>query len=190
MRSVRIIEDGATPRKTTAMTSEDPVRPFHAKGPTSTEARGQEAADAVAAVMKHAAERDAAAREKSRPKTPSRWALPVGINLAVLALYLLVFTPQWVTVDPIPAPDPVTRAQDLRLAMYIQAKQIEAYRIENGRLPATLADAGVVVPGVDYVPQGTTYLLIATAGETVLRYESSQSADDFVGSAAAKLGGG
>jgi hypothetical protein len=172
------------------MSPEDPVRPFHAKTPPSTEARGQEAADAVAAVMKHAAERDAASRVKTRPRSPSRWALPVGVNLGVLALYLLVFTPDWVTVRPIPAPDPAARVESLRLAMYIQMKQIEAYRIANGRLPATLAEAGTVAPGVDYVPQGTTYLLIATAGETVLRYESSQSADDFVGSAAAKLGGG
>lgn len=172
------------------MSPEDPVRPYHAKRPPSDEARGQEAADAVAAVLKHAAERDAAARAKIPPKPQSRWALPVGINLGVLALYLLAFTPDWVTVDPIPAPDPAARVESLRLAMYIQVKQIEAYRIENGRLPTTLAEAGTVVPGVDYVPQGTTYLLIATAGETVLRYESSQSADDFVGSAAAKLGGG
>ncbi|HSM59595.1 MAG TPA: hypothetical protein VK849_02305 [Longimicrobiales bacterium] len=173
------------------MSSEDQVRPFHAKVPEQEpEARGQEAADAVAAVMKHAAERDEAARRKSRARPHPRWMLPLGLNLSVLALYLLIAPPDWVVIDPIPAPEPARQAEDLRVAMYLQAKQIEAYRIEHGRLPTSLADAGTPVPGVDYVPQGVTFLLIATSGDGVLRYDSNQSADSFIGSAASRLAGG
>ncbi len=168
------------------MNSEDPVRPFHAK----PEGSGQEAADAVAAVLKHAAEHDKAAREKPKAKKQPKWMLPLGVNLAVFAVYLLIAPPEWVTVHPIEGPPPQQQEQSLRLAMYLQAQRIEDYRLRHDALPERLEDAGSAVPGVQYHRQGRTYQLVGTSGEAALVYDSSESLADFVGTAVNRLAGG
>ncbi len=166
------------------MSSEDKVRPFHSKEP----ARGQEAADAVAAVLKHAAERDQAVKQKAQPKKDPKWMLPLGLNLAVLALYLLIAPPSWITVNPITAPDSVRQTESLRVAMFLQVKRIEAYMLVHGELPPTLDAAGSPMPGVEYMPQGNgRYQLTATAGDEALVYDSIESTDDLLGASAGRL---
>ena len=166
------------------MSPEDKVRPFHSKDP----ARGQEAADAVAAVLKHAAERDEAAHKKGRPKKDPKWMLPLGLNLAVLALYLLIAPPQWITVNPIAAPDSVSQNESLRVAVYLQSQRIEAYILVHGELPPNLEAAGSPMPGVEYLPQGNgRYQLTATEGDQTLAYDSTESSDDFLGASAGRL---
>lgn len=169
------------------MSSEDSVRPYHAK----PEAEGQEAADAVAAVMKHAADRDKAAHQKPPAKKQPKWMLPLGINLAVFAVYLLIAPPAWVTLDPIEGPDVAQQEQSLRVAMYLQAQQIEAYRIENGELPGSLADLSrdPVSDRVEYVPQGSTFQLVGTVGESALVYDSAAPDGAFARSVAARMSG-
>ncbi len=169
------------------MSSDDQVRPFHAKD----EARGQEAADAVAAVLKHAAERDKAVNETPKRKPTPRWLLPLGIQLSVLALYLLLLPPKWVVVNPIQPPDPSTRVEQLRVAMYLQAQRVDSYKQEHGQLPDKLSDAGSTIEGVEYHRQGVnSYQLVATVGEEALVYDSNESAAAFVGTAANRLTGG
>lgn len=171
------------------MSSEDQVRPFHAKG----EARGQETADAVAAVLKHAQEREKAVKDSERRRKQPRWMLPLGIQLSVLAAYLLIAPPAFVTLDPIPPPDPATQVEQLRVAMWMQIQRVESYRIQHGVLPEKLSDAGSAVPSVEYRREGSTYQLIGTTGAGALTYHSTESAADFVGPAADRLslrGGG
>jgi len=164
----------------------DPVRPFHAKDP----AKGQEAADAVKAVMQHAAERQTAAQAKAPPRRqPAKWLLPLGINLGVLALYLLIAPPPFVTLNPIEPPDLARQEESLRLAIYLQSQRIEAYRQRTGSLPVNLSDLqSSVPPGVEYrLQDGGRYLLMAMLGDSTIVYDSTQSAADFVGTAAAAL---
>jgi hypothetical protein len=169
------------------MSSDDQLRPFHAKD----EARGQEAADAVAAVLKHAAEREKAVKEKTKRKPPPRWLLPLGIQLSVIALYLLFLPPRWVVLDPIQGPDPATRVEDLRRAMWFQIQRVESYKLQHGELPERLSDAGSPVEGVEYLRQsGNSYQLVATVGEEALVYDSNQSAEAFVGGGLDELRGG
>lgn len=168
------------------MSSEDPVRPYHAK----PEAKGQETADAVAAVMKHAADRDQAARKKKPPPKQAKWMLPLGINLAVFAVYLLIAPPAWVTLDPIEGPDVATQEQSLRVAMFLQAQQIEAYRLENGQLPRSLAELSrePMSERVEYVPRGNAFQLVGTVGESALVYDSTADNSEFEASVRARLG--
>lgn len=169
------------------MSSEDQVRPYHAKD----EARGQEAADAVAAVLKHAAEKDQVAQAKPRPKKQPKWMLPLGLNLAVIAVYLLLAPPAWVTVNPIEGPDQATQVQGLQVALWLQAQQIEAYKSQNGRLPASLAESGRAVPGIEYVRQGgERYQLVATVGDQPIVYDSTGPNAEIVAAVnASRLGG-
>ena len=162
------------------------LRPFHAKP-----AAGQEAADAVAAVLQHAAERDQAVRKKKPPRKQPKWMLPLGLNLAVFAVYLLIAPPRWVTLNPIPEMDVAQQEEGLRLAMLLQARRIEAFRLENGRLPETLEELQAsTVEGVDYVRTGSTFQLIAMVDGTPIVYDSAGSDEEFVGTLAGRLTGG
>jgi len=169
------------------MNSEDQVRPYHAKD----EARGQEAAEAVAAVLKHAAAKDQAVQAKPRPKKQPRWMLPVGLQMAVLAVYLLLAPPAWVTVNPIEGPDEASQVESLRVAIWLQAQQVESYKTQNGRLPASLAESGRETPGIEYVRQGSgQYQLVAVVGDQPIVYDSAIPNADIEAAARKAFSGG
>jgi hypothetical protein len=135
----------------------DQLKPFHAKDVTT----GQEAADTVAAVLKHAAERDEAAKKKTAPKAQPIWMLPLGLTMAVLATFLLVAPPPWVVVNPIAAQTPEAQLASLERALWIQINAVEAFVLRSGRLPQTLEEAGAGGEGLVYSTTGQTYVLCA-----------------------------
>lgn len=156
------------------MPDSDQVRPYHAKD----SAPGQEAADVVAEVLKHAEAREQAAKKKVVPKGPPKWMLPLTLNLGVLALYFLIAQPEFLIVNPVEDPRPpaaVIESEKRGLAFEIM--KIQNWAAANGRLPATLAEIGspLAEQGVDYTVQGdSTFLLIKTVqGETII-FDSAQ----------------
>ncbi len=160
------------------MSSKDEVRPYHAGASTP----GQEAADALSAVMSHAAEREDAQHKKAPHKTQAKWVLPLGINLGVFALYMLIAPPSWVVMNPIEAVPVEEQIEHMKLAMYMQAIRVDAYRGQYGELPEALEDAGSPVPGIEYFTLGANrYELITTIGTEVIRYDSQESPNDWVG---------
>jgi len=167
------------------MSSEDQVRPYHAKD----EARGQEAADAVAAVLKHAAAKDEIAHRKTTPRKQPKWMLPLGVNLAVLAVYLLIAPPSWVTVNPVEPPDLARQGNDLKAAMWFQAERIKSYQAEHGRLPESLSEAGSATPGVEYVRDGDGFRLIGIVGDVPVILDSNAPNNEFAALVAERLGG-
>jgi hypothetical protein len=153
------------------MTENEDVKPFHAKEAAS----GQEAAEAVAAVLKHAQEREAAAQQKAPPKKQPRWLLPVGVNLGVFAAYLLIWSPPWVVINPIAPPPTEQETQNTRAAVFLYASKIEQFRNENGRLPRDLTEVRINVAGLDYSLQGSVdYILYTEVGEEPVTYNSAQ----------------
>ncbi|MDZ7780957.1 MAG: hypothetical protein U5R14_13640 [Gemmatimonadota bacterium] len=159
------------------MSDQDEVRPYHAKDVGS----GKETADTLAEVLQHAAQRDEASRAKQKRRSQSKWMLPLGINLGVLAVYLLIAPPAWVVLNPIEPPPPEEQLLGLRTAMYVTASQIEAYRAENGSLPEQLEDTGVNTGnGVEYfVRGGGDYQLVGSVGEETVVYDSTESLADW-----------
>lgn len=155
------------------MSEKDQVRPYHAKDVGS----GKETADTLAEVLKHAAQREEASRKKTKPKGNPKWMLPLGINLGVLAVYLLIAPPSWVVLNPIEAPPAEEQVQDLRMAMFVVASRIENYRLQNGRIPAQLDELGMpAASGLTYVPQGASgYQLVGSLGDETVIYDSSES---------------
>lgn len=173
------------------MSSEDErVRPYHARA--DRDARGEEAADAVAAVMKHAADRDEAARGRSAPKKQAKWMLPLGINLAVFAVYLLIAPPQWVVMNPVEGPDPTSQVESLQTAMWLQAQQIDQYRLETGRLPDTLEDLprDPVAGAIEYVREGSSYRLVAVVADAAIVYDPQQTDASFEATVRERMGAG
>ncbi|MGD2047273.1 MAG: hypothetical protein PVJ80_01545 [Gemmatimonadota bacterium] len=152
------------------MSENDEVKPFHAKDVAS----GQEAADAVAAVLKHAHERDEAAKEKRAPKKQPKWMLPLGINLGVFAAYLLIWAPDWVIINEIAPPPVAEQVESTQRGMFAVASRIEGYRQENGSLPASVVEAlGREAPGYEYTVQGNDYVLITQVGDEIISFNSA-----------------
>jgi hypothetical protein len=77
----------------------------------------------------------------------------------------------------------------------MQAQKIESFRVENGRLPRDLAEAGVDAPDLDYTVQGDTeYVLYTEVGEQPVSFSSAQQSLAEWGAAnasglAARIGG-
>lgn len=166
------------------MTEKDSVKPYHARDT----APGKEAADVVAEVLKHAQAREQAVSKKEVPKGPPKWMLPLTVNLGVLALYFLIAQPEFLVLNPIEEPRPVAvQVDQTRRAMYFEGiARIESFRMQNGRLPATLEEANagaLAAQGVDYSTRGdSSYILVTTVGsETILFDSSAETAQDFVG---------
>lgn len=164
------------------MSEKDDVQPFHAKGT----APGQEAADVVAEVLAHAAEREKAGRRQSGPKGPPKWTMPVTVNLGLLAVYFLFAQPQWIVVSPLDDPRSVADVvQASRRGIYFDGIQrIEGFLEANGRLPSSLIEAGSTLAdqGVDYAVIDNAYLLTFTIDGQNFTFDSAtQTGADFVG---------
>jgi hypothetical protein len=151
------------------MSENDEVKPFHAKGVDP----GQETADVVAAVLKHAAERERAAKSKTAPKKQPKWLLPVGVNLAVFAAYLLIWSPEWVVLNPIAPPATEQRVEKLSGAMWLAINKIEAFNLDNERLPQSLMEAGANEASLTDTLVGSSYVLSAEVGEEALVFNSA-----------------
>jgi hypothetical protein len=170
--------------------AKDP-KPFHARDVTT----GQEAADVVAAVIKHAAERDEAAKKKAAPKAQPIWMLPLGVMLSVFAGFLLVAPPAWVVVNPIAAQAPEEQLTRLGSTLFLYISKIESYRNDNnGQLPPTLDAVGGGGEGIEYTPRGQTYVISAILGDEILAFDSAVEAPlDWaareVGNLSGRIGG-
>lgn len=157
------------------MTDQDQAKPYHAK----STAPGQEAADVVAEVLAHAAEREKAATKKVVPKGPPKWMLPLTVNLGVLALYFLIAQPDFIVMNPNDDPRTVeTRVQSNTNMMFFAVSDIDVFLRDNGRLPESLAEANVTAADAySYTAQGdSSYILIATVDDQTVVFDSA--ADD------------
>ncbi len=158
------------------MTSDEHPRPYRAK-----DAPGQEAADALAAVLQHAREREEAQHKPEPPKKQPKWMLPLGVNLGVFAVYLLIAPPSWVVLNPLEPPPVEERVEGARIALFLQAQRIQTYLQQNGRLPEALEEAGSPVPGAEYIPLGPRdFVLRLRIGDQIVEYRSDRPAEEQV----------
>ena len=164
------------------MSDEEQVKPYHAREVSS----GQETADVVADVLKHAAERDEAAQRKAPPKQQPKWMLPLALNLGLLAVYFLVAQPSWTQVNPIQPPPVDELVESTRHSLYYNGiLRVDAFLADNGRLPASLDEAGAghLAAAVQYeVRPDSTYILIVMVGETEVVFDSAtMTHEEFTG---------
>lgn len=141
----------------------------------------------VAEVIAHAALQEAHYRQPmSDPTTPGRWKAPLALVVMALAAALAIFPPSWA------APRPGRLAEEdllrgLRASLYIQATQLEAFRVREGRLPGTLDELEHPVGGLRYVRSNNrVYQLVATGPDgRNLVYDSAQPDSAFAAAAPA-----
>jgi hypothetical protein len=120
------------------------------------------------------------AASRSRPTRPIFWVVLL-VALAGAAA-VAVFRPGWIGLASAPAEPPAVREASLRLAVALEAQRVLRFQRTNGRLPATLTEAGAGLPGVTYQPSREgIFELNAADGDIAVIYRSTGSLRAFVG---------
>ncbi len=131
-------------------------------------------ADAFAGVLQSEAERRHEERRSRAPKGPSYAKPAFGLALLAALVWIWLAPPAWLRLPPLPSEPPEVQEAEARLALYLQAERILQFRIDRGRLPGTLAEAGDPLPGIRYEVLGSDrYRLRST--EPPLSYTSTDS---------------
>lgn len=93
-----------------------------------------------------------------------RWKAPAGWALLAAAATVALFPPAWIAGRPAPVPTPGELDRGLRAAVYLQAQQVEAFRLREGRLPEVLEELPAHVPGVSFVKSNSRVYQIRARG--------------------------
>jgi len=148
---------------------------------------GREMAGALADVMKQQADKAQSQREadaerkKGRKSSPFTWVL--FLALSAVSAYIWIGSPDWLESKPAPVP-PELAAAGLRMEVHQQALMVNRYLEDSGRLPETLAEAGIGETGVVYTPVGEArYRLELTGPKGSVEYDSDEPLDLFLGDA-------
>jgi hypothetical protein len=128
------------------------------------------------------AEREA---EEARRREQSRVSPIIAGGLTILlavGVYVAVEQPAWLFPPPPPVESREVQEASLRIGMATTAQRIERFRIAQGRLPRTLAEAGSSPNGITYEQrEGDRYLLQGANGAAHLTLNSGDSLGRFVG---------
>jgi hypothetical protein len=147
-------------RAAAAGTLEDAEQPITLDlGDVSTpEARARLLAEALA----HAEHKEA--RYRVPLADARRVARLKGAAASVLILaagVVAVAPPAWVRPEPPAALSEAAYTRGVRLALLLQAHQVEAYRVRTQQLPASLDDLPMKLDGLRYARSGRSYQLVA-----------------------------
>jgi len=139
--------------------------------------------EAYEVALKAGSEREAAAAAAPPPRRRRSPVLILSLVLLGLTLaYLAIARPAWLAINRrIPESAEVQDAS-LRLGLAMQAQRIRRFQRANGRLPATLAEAGAPTEGIRYEPvPPAAFALHGENGAARLTLRSTDSLDAFVG---------
>ncbi len=143
--------------------------------------------EAFDSVMKNqAAEREAELRAaEARRRARTRLGSLAWTSIVILALvggYLWVAKPDWVFPAAAQPESVELRQASLRIGVATAAQHIKRFQHKSGRLPETLAEAGVSSQGISYQRLGLDiYRLEADEGELHLTLGSHDSLPVFLG---------
>ena len=109
----------------------------------------------------------------------------MGVCAAILLFvcaYLWVEQPEWVFPSQAPAESMAVKEASLRIGMANAAQHVERYRQRNGRLPATLSEAGVHGEGMVLETVGADgWRLVGSNGPARLSLSSTEQLSRFLG---------
>lgn len=149
-----------------------------------------ERAQALAEVMRDQVERAEAAAEAEVRSTRRRRTRRGALAAVWAAMtYVWLLNPGWTRVEPPRPPALAEEVQAVRLNLFLQAQQVEAFREDRGRLPWVLQETGPPLPGMRYRRvDNQSYSIEARSHRVVVDYESGRPAVQLLGSAAELLG--
>lgn len=136
----------------------------------------------MAEALAHAEHKEARYRVPfADPGGAGRWKGLAASVVFVLAGAVAVAPPAWVRPEPPAELDAGARARGIRMALLLQAQQVEAFRVRAQRLPSTLEELPSALPGVRYARSGNrAYQLVAydLDGEAIV-YDSANPSPPF-----------
>ena len=114
-----------------------------------------------------------------------RWKSPVAVLMFATAAVVGLFPPAWLAGPVLPRPTQGDQDRGLRAAIYIQAQQVEAFRLEHGRLPDHPRELANPLPDLTLVRSNNRIYQVrgvATDGRVVV-YDSARPSPAFRGAA-------
>lgn len=167
----------------------DPGSENHARDPVDGE-HARVLAEVIEDQKRREGARDAAGRRPERSDTS--FFVQVGLLASgTFFFYLLFFSPTWIAPDPGTEISAERTHENLRFYLFMMAKQVESFRVAEGRLPERTEEIPGVKPGTEYVQLSSgDYRIEFTDGETTLTYESSEDPATFLGDAGSVVLGG
>lgn len=93
---------------------------------------------------------------------------------------LLALRPDWLFTTPIPETTQVQEAS-LRLRIFEEVDRVTRFKEAQGRLPATLVEAGGDSTNLQYAQGASGYSITGRSGTRTLTYTSDTSPQDFLG---------
>jgi hypothetical protein len=166
-----------TPRRPGTEVSPDDQEPFP-PGISDAEDRERVLADALAHVEAQEAQYRLAVFPG--PRQPL-WKGALAVALFGLAGSLMACPPAALGGRSGPGVSAAERERGVRAALVIQAEQVEVFRLKHGRLPDSLSEVAVRLPGIAFVRSNSrVYQLVATRADgSALLYDSGAPATDF-----------
>lgn len=129
-------------------------------------------------------EREIAVERRSLP--PIRKTHAAVVLACVLCWGALAYTwlgkPEWLFPDDQSGRlTPSQQEARLRFAIYLERERVLDFRAIHRRLPASLAEAGDVEEGVEYLVSGdSTFVVSALVGDSLLTLNESERADQLL----------
>ena len=115
-----------------------------------------------------------------RSRTSLRARIAAGVLVLAAFFTWLIPVPGLEPEIPFPMP-PEEEEAGLRLATYVQAQQVEAFRHASGRLPDVLRETGEPLPGMTYYRMDArTYRLSGATERVSVSWMSSESLDSLL----------
>lgn len=116
----------------------------------------------LAAALAHVEMQEAIYRVPADSASTRHWKSLIAAGVFVLAVLLAALPPDLL----VPArPEPLSesdRLRGIRTALLVQAEQIEAFRVREERLPASLGEVDTALPGIRFVKSSNRlYQLVA-----------------------------
>lgn len=146
---------------------------FPGSGSGAEHGRGQEVAGLIAEIM----QRDVDARRASAEQQQKKRRIPVMMVLLVALIGFGTWNFIRITEPPV---IPQAESEDAaRASLYLIASSLDAYRTRFGRLPTSLAEAGLEKAGVSYSLQGGRYILVARYGAISVTLQDGQDRTMF-----------
>jgi hypothetical protein len=108
------------------------------------------------------------------------WKSPVALVILLLAVAIAA-SPLWRSSGATLSPTSEELQRGLRAALSLQAEQVEVFRMREGRLPGSLDEVPVRIPGIRFVRSNNrVYQLVGflTDGDPIV-YDSARPTDLF-----------
>ncbi len=147
--------------------------------------RASERNAVLAAVLREQTERaeveDRARELRAKRQRPGPRHVALVFATA-LSAWIWFWPPSMLRLQAPPPPTLENEEAALRLVMYFQAQKIEQFRIDTGRVPTDLSDAGPVFKGMEYVRlTDSDYRILGRTSRVILSYSSVEPLGEFVG---------